>query len=85
MDGSISAHSVCNKLLLNEILQELDLFLPAQLYGQPPPTNSRARRLSFAVSVSSHGVPQGFPDPATLRGAVAGRKTCRHPRPCLRV
>ena len=27
VDGSISAHSVCYKLLLDEILQELDLFL----------------------------------------------------------
>ena len=34
VDGSISAHSVCYKLLLDEILQELDLFLPTQLYGQ---------------------------------------------------
>ena len=34
MDSSIGAHSVCYKLLLDEILQELDLFLPAQFYRQ---------------------------------------------------
>lgn len=47
-------------------------------------TNSRARRLSFAVSVSStafHRVSRS----CHSAGAVAGRKTYRHPRPCLRV
>ena len=33
VDGSVSAHSVRHKLLLDEILQELNLFLTAQFYG----------------------------------------------------
>ena len=60
MDGSIGAHSVCHKLLLDEILQELDLFLPAQFYGQ------RRHKFTGETTVLCcfgflHGVPQGFP------------------------
>ena len=60
VDGSISAHSVCHKLLLDEILQELDLFLPAQLYGQ------RRHKFTGEAAVLCgfgflHSVPQGFP------------------------
>ena len=56
MDDSIGAHSVCYKLLLDKILKELDLVLPAQFYGQ--------RCQKFTV----HGVPQGFPILAFCRG-----------------
>lgn len=60
MDGSIGAHSVCYKLLLDEILQELNLFLPAQFYGQ------RRHKFTGEAAVLCgfgflHGVPQGFP------------------------
>ena len=60
MDGSIGAHSVCHKLLLDEILQELDLFLSAQFYGQ------RRHKFTGEAAVLCgfgflHGVPQGFP------------------------
>ena len=34
MDGSISAHSIRHKLFSDELLQQLDLLLTAQLYGQ---------------------------------------------------
>lgn len=34
VDSSISAHPVCHELLLDEILQELNLFLSAQFCGQ---------------------------------------------------
>lgn len=60
MDGSIGAHSVCNKLFLDKILQELDLFLPAQLYGQ-----CRHKFTGEATVLCGfgflHSVPQGFP------------------------
>ena len=60
MDGGIGAHSVCHKLLLDEILQKLDLFLPAQFYGQ------RRHKFTGEAAVLCdfgflHGVPQGFP------------------------
>ena len=59
MDGSIGAHSVCHKLLLDEILQELNLFLPAQLYGQ-----CRHKFTGKATVLCGfgflHSVPQGF-------------------------
>ena len=60
MDGSIGAHSVCHKLLLDEILQELDLFLPAQFYGQ------RRHKFTGKAAVLCgfgflHSIPQGFP------------------------
>ena len=34
MDGSAGANPVCCKLFLDELLQQLELFLTAQLYGQ---------------------------------------------------
>ena len=60
MDGSIGAHSVCHKLPLDEILQELDLFFPAQFYGQ------RRHKFTGKAAVLCgfgflHSVPQGFP------------------------
>ena len=59
VDGSISAHSVCYKLLLDEILQELDLFLSAQFYGQ------RRHKFTGKATVLCgfgflHSVPQDF-------------------------
>ncbi len=89
MDGSIGAHSVCYKqLILDEILQEQNLFLSSRLssMGKRRPQISRARRLSFAVSVSSTAFTQGFPSPGHSAGAVAWQKNLPATQArCLRV
>ena len=59
MDSSIGTHSVCHKLLRDEILQELNLFLPAQFYGQ------RRHKFTGKAAVLCgfgflHSIPQGF-------------------------
>ena len=60
MDGSISAHSVCHKLLLDEILQKLDLFFPAQFYGQRRHKfTGQAAVLCFFVFL--HSIPENAP------------------------
>ena len=67
MDGSIGAHSVCHKLLLDEILQELDLFPGSVLWAAPPQIHGQARTVLCGFWFPPQLFHQDF-DPATSVG-----------------
>ena len=67
VDGSVAAHSIGHKLLPDKRLQQLDLLLPTQFYGQGH-DELTGKPAVFCRLDFLHGIPKPFPILPFLRG-----------------